>query len=47
MWILGLLGSGEASKRPQPDPTCVCLIPRVLKVPEVTKEKLERLARGA
>lgn len=28
-------------------PECACLVPRALKAPEVTKERLERLARGA
>lgn len=45
---LGLLGSGEAG-RGWPEltkPVSLCLVPRALKAPEVTKEKRERLARG-
>lgn len=48
---LGLLVSGEASRglllwAELTQPVSVCLVPRALKAPEVTKEKLERLARG-
>lgn len=36
-----------ACSRPgQPDLACVCLVPRALKAPGVTKEKLGKLARG-